>query len=145
MPRRKPSQARREIDKARNAQWRYCLRNPAFRADLLKISQLYRRPSKTPEAIKQFQDSFSAFLAHWRLAYVPGEILEVYPNLGSDLIGYCEAYGHVSAYPTVQHAVEVEETDDDHVLLLKIDLTHPLDLLMGAIEAELREALPDRP
>ena len=137
MPRRKPSEAEEQAHKAKNARWRYAIRNPNFRSELRTVSDLH---DSNREA---FKVKFDELLRKWGFHYIRGEILLLltsFDPLSQEETDFLEAYSDlVLSYPVL-----ARETDQDHILLLEIDLNNPLDLLVAGVEEELRWAVEER-
>jgi len=167
MPRRYGTIAIDQARKAHAARWRYLLRNPAFRADINALLLARRSESlstndgrdaatRAIRAERTLHEKWGldAIPASLRLGYHTHPNAKVLPELTGQTVKVWEEVFSVDLFPPFYGLASVgwgESGEDDSwialrrgLLNLTVDITYPLDLLMAAIEAELREKIEFR-
>ena len=171
MPRRKGPEAETDAAKARESRWRYLLRNPKFREELNELRRYYRegigRPTYDLETTET-RPKREALNEKWELIGIPNEIRHPYwnlPDLSPQSIELYESYfEREAAESSIGDIVSAGDPWEMYgwgeyggitypdpgpgpglFLELRVDLRHPLDLLISLINQELSKAIQKRP
>ncbi len=140
MTRRKGHQALREIERAKDARWRYAIRNPTFREEIRELSRLFEAKDKTSE--KRFQ----VFKAKWRFERIDPKIVRglIYAQIRTDeeLTLYLDAHRwRILSVPVFPIG---EPTENTPWVTFIVDTSQPRDLLLAWFEGALEIVMPKR-
>ena len=115
-----PRQSRFDASAARKAQesrWRFLIRNPDFRKDLLRLSRL--------KSIEKFVNDRVKIADKWGLLTIPGRAIHYAPWLKDPQeIAFFEPFG---AEDLVAYSpIAVTELKENRFLFFRVDLDHPV-------------------
>src|SRR5262249_39848092 len=134
VPRRRSAQAHEHAERAKDARWRYLIRNRDFISALVGLSEIYEKDREV------WAQRLDAFLCRWGILYIGPELwltlADIRRSKRSVVLRLLEAFSDCVLSPAV-----VPQLDgDDTRLVLSIDLRHPLDVLEALVTNELRDA-----
>jgi len=144
MPRKKAREAEAEEQKATNARLRYLLRNPDFRKDYNDLRRMVQQVSTNEDGAISFEQDDSAaikkFLSKWGLEYISYSVLVglEHPELTADTVLYFEKLFAVDTARSLWYPVVGSCFEGLGVLAIRVNLEHPIDLLLARIEDQLR-------
>jgi hypothetical protein len=154
MGRRTGSKAEMAVKDAREARWRYLLRNPAFRADLQRVLDVARPKGLTPTTVPyEAHRAFTGLREAWEFTGVSLKALHDAPDPSSDNLGHYEALFDREEPESPVEAIydqdgetylSAAELGDPRILYLALDLAHPRDVLVSLADSRVREAQAER-
>ena len=138
MPRKNKNQATTQSLTIQSPRWRYLLRHPDFQKDMDALNGALKGNGL------QFDVEWERIADKWGLLRIPGEAIVYWPGgrPHPDDFRALEKYGSenlVSYSP-----VEATELRENRFLFLRMDLSHPADVLLPLIEEELRHQIKSR-
>ena len=139
MPRKHRNQATTQSHAVQRARWRYLLRNPDFQKDMDALyGALKSNGFKFAEESKRIADK-------WGLLRIPGEAIVYWPG-GRPMSEDFEALENYGSEDIVSYSpVTATELREDRFLFLRVDLSHPADVILSLFEEELRHQIRRRP
>jgi len=140
MTRRRGQQALQEAERAKDARWRYAVRNPTFRSELRELSELFQVDSK--EARKKYR----AFLLKWRFQDISETVVRGFtrPDLTTDeerLLYLDSSRWGILSRPVVAMS---DPSEDMPWVGFIVDTSHPRDVLLADFGASLDRFMPKR-